>query len=179
MWDTTRDKIEEFLLKANSFHPTIKFTAEISETERIFLDTIVYKGDRFLKESILEVRTSFKPKEIFQYTNFYSCRLPGVTKGFIKKEALRLLRTNSSQTTFEENIRNFAAHLKNRGYPAATLVVKHLSEVKFSERETSSTNKNRTHERKFYPLSHNSIRLCLTQEIHSWGNGALYRTNHS
>ena len=102
------------------------------------------------------MRTSFKPTEIFQYTNFYSCRPPGVTKGFIKEEALRLLRTNSSQTTFEENIRNFAAHLKNRGYPAATLVVIHLSEVKFSERETSLTNKDRTHERKFYPLSHNT-----------------------
>ena len=125
MWDTNRDKIKELFLKANSFHPTIKFTAEISETETIFLDTIVYKGDRFLKEFILDARTSFKPTEIFQYTNFYSCRLPGVTKGFIKE----LLRTNSSQTTFEENIRNFAAHLKNRGYPAATLVVKHLSEV--------------------------------------------------
>ena len=35
--------------------------------------------------------------------------------------------------------------LKNRGYPAATLVVKDLSEVKFSERETSLTNKDRTH----------------------------------
>ena len=56
-------------------------------------------------------------------------------KGFIKGEALRLLRTISPQTTFAENIRNCAAHLKNRGYPAATLVVKHLSEVKFSERE--------------------------------------------
>ena len=57
MWDTNRDKIEDFLLKANSFHPTIKFTAEISETETIFLDTLVYKGNRFLKESILDVRT--------------------------------------------------------------------------------------------------------------------------
>ena len=77
MWDKNRDKIEEFLLKANSFHPTIKFTAEISETETIFLDNIVYKGDRFLKEFILDVRTIFKSTEIFQYTNFYSCRLPG------------------------------------------------------------------------------------------------------
>jgi len=59
MWDTSRDKIEEFLLRANSFHLTIKFTAEISEIETIFLDTVVYKGDRFLKESILDVRTHF------------------------------------------------------------------------------------------------------------------------
>ena len=35
MWKTSRDK-------TNSFHPTIKFTAEISETETIFLDTKVY-----------------------------------------------------------------------------------------------------------------------------------------
>ena len=86
MWNTSRDKIEEFLLKANSFHPTIKFTAEICETETIFLDTIVYKGDRFLKESILDVQTYFKPTETFQYTNFYSCHPPGVTKGFIRGE---------------------------------------------------------------------------------------------
>ena len=39
-------------------------------------------------------------------------------------------------------IRSFATRLKSRGYPAAT-VEKHLSEVKFSERETSLTNRNR------------------------------------
>ena len=103
MWDTNRDKIEEFILKANSFHPTIKFTAEISEIETTFLDTVVYKGDRFRKESILDVRTHFKPTETFQYTNFYSCHPPGVTKGFIKGEALRLLRllrTNILTTYF-------------------------------------------------------------------------------
>ena len=70
MWDTSRDNIEEFLLKANSFHPTIKFTAEISEIEMIFLGTVVYRGDRFLKESILDVRTHFKLTETIQYKNF-------------------------------------------------------------------------------------------------------------
>ena len=39
MWNTSRDKIEDFLVKANSFHPTIKFTADISETT--LLDTKV------------------------------------------------------------------------------------------------------------------------------------------
>jgi len=43
MWNTSRDKIEDFLLKANSFPPpTIKFTPEISETETAFLETKVY-----------------------------------------------------------------------------------------------------------------------------------------
>jgi len=61
-------KSNDFLLKTNSFHPTNKFTAEISETETTFLDTKVYKGVRFNKESILDVRTHFKSTETFQYT---------------------------------------------------------------------------------------------------------------
>ena len=61
VWDTSRNEIEEFLPKANNFHPTIKFTAEISETETRFLDKKVYKGVRFDKDSILDVRTHFKP----------------------------------------------------------------------------------------------------------------------
>ena len=89
--------------------------AEIFLTETIFLDAVVYKGDIFLKESILDLRKYFKPTETFQYTNFYSCHPPGVTAGFMKGEALRLLSTNSSQTAFEENISNFAVRLKNRG----------------------------------------------------------------
>ena len=135
LWNTSRDKIEDFLLEANSFHPTIKFTAKISEKETTFLDTKVYKGVRFNEESILNVRTHFKTTETFQNTNFYSCHPPGVTKGFIKGEALRLLRTNSSQLSFEENMSNFKTRLQNRGYPAR-IVEKHLS-----ERNVASTEK--------------------------------------
>ena len=35
--------------KADKFHPTIKFTAEISENEITFLDTVVFKGERLKK----------------------------------------------------------------------------------------------------------------------------------
>ena len=125
-----------FSSKGKHFHPTIKFTAEISETEATFLDTEVYKGVRFNNESVLDVRTHFKSTETFQYTNFYSCHPPGVTKGFIKGEALRLLRTNSSRINFEENMSDFKTRLQNRGYPAS-LVEKHISEIKFSGREMS------------------------------------------
>ena len=66
----------------------MKFTAEVSETETNFLDTTVYKGKRFKTESMLDV-----PTETFQYTHFSACRPSGVKRGFIKGEALRLLRT--------------------------------------------------------------------------------------
>ena len=55
LWNTSRDKIESFVEKADNFHSTIKFTAEMSETEITFLDTKVYKGVRFDKEAILDV----------------------------------------------------------------------------------------------------------------------------
>ena len=40
---TVRDEkdVDQFIEQANKFHPTIKFTAEISENEITFLDTVV------------------------------------------------------------------------------------------------------------------------------------------
>ena len=36
IWNTTREKITQFIEQANSHHPTIRFTAEISKTETTF-----------------------------------------------------------------------------------------------------------------------------------------------
>ena len=103
LWNVDKKEIEEFIVLANRHHPTIKFMAEISDIKN-FLDTTVFKGERFNKQAILDIRTQFKPTETFQYTHFFSCHLPGVRKGFIKGEALKLLRTNSSAKSFVENI---------------------------------------------------------------------------
>ena len=146
LWNINKGEISSFIELANNYHPTIKFTAEISDTEITFLDTCVYKGERFNKESILDVRTHFKPTETFQYTHFTSCHPPGVRKGFVKGEALRLLRTNSSKTTFEENITQFKRRLRDRGYPD-NLLENVLSEIKFNERMLALLNKQKTRKR--------------------------------
>ena len=70
LWVTTKDEVLQFIQKANPFHPTIKFTAEISEGEATFSDTTIYKGERFTEIGILDVHTHFKPTEKFQYTHF-------------------------------------------------------------------------------------------------------------
>jgi len=100
------------------------------------LDTTVFKGERFNKQAILDIRTHFKPTETFQYTHFSSCHPPGVRKGFIIGEALRLLRTNSSAKSFVENIKQFKARLRARDYPNS-LVERITSEVKFSARKSA------------------------------------------
>ena len=111
-----------------------------------------FKGVRFDKESILDVQTHYKPTETFQYTNFYSCHPPGVKKGFIKGEALRLLRTNSSQITYERNIRNFHNCLLERGYYPVAILRKYLSEVKFADRETALQQRNKSERKKLLPF---------------------------
>ena len=102
----------------------------------------MYKGERFQNKSILDVKTHYKPTETFQYTHYSSCHPPGVKRGFIKGEAIRLLRTNSSEKNFQEAMCNFKTRLEARGYPKS-LIEKTLSEVSFAERQTAlkKTNK--------------------------------------
>ena len=52
----TKDEVDDFIEEANKFHPTINFTAEISEKQITFFDTNIYKGQRFCKESSLDER---------------------------------------------------------------------------------------------------------------------------
>ena len=89
-WDTKREDLDIFITQANPYYPTIKFTAEISGTKITFLDTVVYKGIRFETESILDIKTHYKQTKTFQYTHYTSCHPPGVKRGFIKGEAIRL-----------------------------------------------------------------------------------------
>jgi len=93
----------------------------------------VYKGERFQNKSILDVKTHYKPTETFQYTHYSSCHPPGVKRGFIKGEAIRLLRTNSSEKNFQEAMCNFKTRLEACDYPKS-LIEKTLSEVSFAER---------------------------------------------
>ena len=57
--------MDQFIEQANKFHPTIKFTDEISENEITFHDTVVFKGERLKRESILDIKTHYKPIEPF------------------------------------------------------------------------------------------------------------------
>ena len=126
-----------------------------------FLDTTVFKGERFHEQAILDIRTHFKPTETFQYTHYSSCHPPGAKKGFIKSETLRLLRTNSTDKLFNDNLNKFKTRLHARGYPNALAFVERITcEVKFSERKLALKQNEKT-QKKFYHLQQNSTRFCL------------------
>ena len=75
LWDVNRKDIDLFIEQANTFDPTI------SHIIITFLETVVYKGDRFLKEAILDVKTHYKPTETFQYTEYLAGQIHNLTKG--------------------------------------------------------------------------------------------------
>jgi len=136
------EEVSNFANFANSFHPTIKFTCEMSSERAVFLDTEVhvFRGPCFSTLKTLDSQTHFKPTETFQYTHFSSCHPFNTKKGFIKGEALRLLRTNSFKENFYKYKRDFEQRLCNRGYPTA-LVHKILTEVQLSDRTEALRNK--------------------------------------
>ena len=65
-----------------------------------------------------------------------------------ERRSLRLLVTNSSKTTFEENITLFKQRLRYRGYPDK-LLDKTLTEVNFSERFVGPTKQTKNAQKHF------------------------------
>ena len=84
IWNPTREEITQFIEQANSHHLTIRFTAEVSDTETTFLDTKIYKGERFNREAVLDVRK--QPSWIRKYTK---------AKDSIEKQCLTCVLTSS------------------------------------------------------------------------------------
>ena len=158
-----------FSEQANQFHPSIKFTAEISKNEITLLDTIIYKGDRFLTDYILDIKTHYKPTETFQYTHFTSCHPPGVKRGFIKGEVTRLLRTNSSQTTFEECLSNFKLRLKVRGYHN-NFIERSLTGVRLEDRRLALQQRKKTQTKisPFVTTYHPAVRCLKEILMNNW-----------
>ena len=72
LWDISREELKQFTQQGNNHHPSIKFMAEISETEITFLDTVVYKSNRFVTKSVVHICTHYKATETFQCTHFSS-----------------------------------------------------------------------------------------------------------
>ena len=111
-------------------------TETFSDTETVFLGTVIYKG---IQGTIDPWQ---KPTETFQYTHFTYCHPPSVKNRLVKGKCLRILTTNSSKATFDENISNFKKYLQERGY-THNLINTVLLEVEFTRRTTALKQNNK------------------------------------
>ena len=99
-WSHGRETFTTFLDEANNFHPSIKFTAEISTKQHMFLDT---------KSSIvgdtIYVDLYTKPTDTHQYLLPTSCHPKNCCKNVHYSLALHLKRICSDSDTFESRAR--------------------------------------------------------------------------
>ena len=78
----------------------------------LFSSTLKFLKDHdSFKVKYLMIKNIHKPTETFQYTHFSSCHPLSVKKGFVRGEALCLLRTNSVKESFELKKKEFITRL--------------------------------------------------------------------
>ncbi len=116
MHTSTAEEIKEFFHIANNHHPLLKFTYEISDSEMIFLDTVIFKGNRFAHTGVLDIKIYIKPTNTHQNLQRASMHNPSVFSALIKGEAIRYRRNCSDNDHFTQSLSTFKTHLLKRGY---------------------------------------------------------------
>ena len=61
LWPHSMSELLDFIQSMNEFHPTIKFTSEISTNKITFLDINIFKGPHFATSHKLDTETHIKP----------------------------------------------------------------------------------------------------------------------
>ena len=120
LWPHSENDLNTFILSLNNFHPSIKFTSEISNDKITFLDVDIFKGPHFTHTKILDTVTHIKPTNRQAYVHATLYHPPGTGKGVIIGEMKKYLRTNSrakSFYAFKEKHRN---NLLKRGTHSRT-----------------------------------------------------------
>ena len=111
-WNIPTEEILIFVDFANSFHPTIKSTSEMSREHTVFLSTKIFKGPQLLKFSIH--KPTLSSLKLFRILTSHPVTLLK-QKRVLSKEKHCLLRTNSVKENFDKHKRDLQQRL--RGYP--------------------------------------------------------------
>jgi hypothetical protein len=113
----TRDEVQAFVQDLNSCHPTIKFTAEISDTTVTFLDTKIHLD----QEGHLSTDLHVKPTDAHNYLLFTSAHIPSCKNGIPYGQFLRVRRICTRREDFEKHSLILAKHFLRRGYPKSLI----------------------------------------------------------
>lgn len=133
VWEDTKESLQCFLNRLNSKLPTIKLSMDLSQQSVDFLDLTIFKGSRFQREGILDIKPFSKPTASFQFLHYRSCHAPQIFTNVVKGEALRTLRNSSSLETFTSEIKKLIRRFHCRGYPLSFINTA-IESVTFSKR---------------------------------------------
>ena len=142
IWLGTAEQLKGYLVNINHVHPTIKFTHEQSVQELPFLDVTIYKGPQFKATNTLDVKTHIKPTNKQLYVHSTSYHPISVKKAIPRGEAVRYLRSNTQEETYESILKQLKEKLIERGYKAES-ITPILREYPFTSRQEYMSNPDR------------------------------------
>jgi len=142
IWPHSMPELLEFIELMNNFHPTIKFTHEISITKVTFLDVNIFKGPHFNTSLKLDTETHFKPTNHHLFVQASSHHPASTGKSVVIGELKRYLRTNSRPDKFYSLKSKHKVNLRKRGY-SLRFIKRHINKLNYSDRisELYSTQK--------------------------------------
>ena len=110
-WIYSDKELDEFFEHANSIHPSIKFTHEVSKTKISFLDTTTT-----VKESNMTTELYCKLTDKHQCLSPSSCHPKHCFKSILFSQAIRGKRICYTVETTKQRLGDLCHHLKRRGY---------------------------------------------------------------
>ena len=111
IWKHGEESLKEFINEINSFHPTIKFTANWSKEKKNFLDVEVN-----LDKSVLSTDLFVKPTETHQFLDHTFCYSYHCKKDIRYSQTLRPNRICSDNNSFDKRCNELESWLLKKGY---------------------------------------------------------------
>lgn len=112
----------------------LNLTFEISNTQAVFLDLVIYKGPRYQRERRLDLKTYFKPTNRLLYLPWASNHPASMKSGIIIGEAIRTLRNSTDQFNWLKSLEFIFKGLMARGYPTG-IIQKSWKKVRWEDRD--------------------------------------------
>lgn len=116
IWTHGRAEFDKFFEILQNHHASISLKFEIHDSEINFLDTTVYKGERFQREGILDTKVYFKPTDSLQLLHKASYHPKHTFSGIVKSQILRYRRICNNTKDFEQACTKLFSALNKRGY---------------------------------------------------------------
>ena len=104
--------LQTFISFVQSFHPSVKFTFEISETKVTFLDMLIQ-----INETGLSTSVHYKPTDSHSYLDHRSSHPPNTKNSIPFSQFLRLRRLCSDPVDFVEKAEEMKRFFLRRNYP--------------------------------------------------------------
>ena len=111
IWQHGKESLQKFWDHINSFHPSIKFTANISSHTVEYLDVkVIRQGNKLVTDLYV------KPTDTHQYLHASSCHVYHSKRSIPYSQALRLNRICSETEFFDRRCNELEEWLSKRGY---------------------------------------------------------------